>query len=114
MKPRDARLFFGRDVQGLRARRDAWWRAIGGLGFVRPSGYRQLAIGNWQLAIGNWQLAIGYWLLAIGYWLLAIGYWLLASQCDGAVAEPYRRCVQASPLLFRLQNACTPPMSRKR
>ncbi|WP_165894336.1 hypothetical protein [Xanthomonas vasicola] len=100
MKPRDARLFFGRDVQGLRARRDAWWRAIGGLGFVRPSGYRQLAIG--------------YWLLAIGYWLLAIGYWLLASQCDGAVAEPYRRCVQASPLLFRLQNACTPPMSRKR
>ncbi|MBV6892208.1 hypothetical protein [Xanthomonas vasicola] len=79
MKPRDARLFFGRDVQGLRARRDAWWRAIGGLGFVRPSGYRQLAIGNWQLAIGNWLLAIGNWLLAIGYWLLAIGYWLLAT-----------------------------------
>ncbi|MGX8281273.1 hypothetical protein [Xanthomonas oryzae] len=47
MKPRDARFFFDRDAQGLCARRDASWRAIGGLGSetVPAIGYRLSAIG---------------------------------------------------------------------
>ncbi|WIX05934.1 hypothetical protein [Xanthomonas oryzae] len=78
MKPRDARLFFDRDAQGLCARRDASWRAIGGLGSETVP---------------------------------AIGYRLSASQHyrgtrDSTGAEQNR--AQVFPLLFRLQNACTP------
>ncbi|WP_154582810.1 hypothetical protein [Xanthomonas oryzae] len=89
MKPRDARLFFDRDAQGLCARRDASWLAIGGLGSEAVP-------------------AIGYRLSAIGYRLRSITEARATAQVLSKTAR------KSSPCFSGSITPALPPMSRKR